>query len=201
MSARLEASCPSPLNISVNITPDQLNHPGFTTEVRKLVNQYRIPAGRLGFEITEQVALSSSPAIHRRITELRESGIPLIMDDFGMGHETMAYLQNAEFALVKLDGSLVRSILTNERPENIVRSIQQFVDSLGFRLLAEYVETPEQRKRLDQLGCTLYQGYLYSPALLLNEFVAFINRTGGRGDASANESGSAVSAAHGGGRQ
>lgn len=198
---RLEASCPSPLHISINITPDQLNHPSFTAEVRKLVNQYRIPAGRLGFEITEQVALSSSPAIHQRLTELREAGIPLIMDDFGMGHGSMAYLQNAEFALVKLDGSLVRPILTNERSENIVRSIQILADSLGFRLLAEYVETPEQRDRLAQLGCTLYQGYLYSPAIPLDEFVAFINRTGGYSDASADESGTAVSSAHDGGRR
>lgn len=128
-------------------------------------------------------------------------GIPLIMDDFGMGHGSMAYLQNAEFALVKLDGSLVRPILTNERSENIVRSIQQLADSLGFRLLAEYVETPEQRERLAQLGCSLYQGYLYSPAIPLDEFVAFINRTGGHGDASADESGSAVSSARDGGRR
>ena len=55
----------------------------------------------------------------------------------------------------------------------------QLADSLGFRLLAEYVETPEQRDRLAQLGCSLYQGYLYSPAIPLDEFVAFINRTGG----------------------
>lgn len=54
----------------------------------------------------------------------------------------MAYLQNAEFSIVKLDGSLVRPILANERSENIVRSIQQLADSLGFCLLAEFVETP-----------------------------------------------------------
>ncbi len=198
---KLEAACPLPLNISVNITPDQLNHPDFTAEVRKLVEKHHISAGRLSFEITEQVALSSSSVIHQQLAELREAGIQLIMDDFGMGHGSMTYLQNAEFALVKLDGSLVRPILTNERSENIVRSIQQLADSLGFRLLAEYVETSEQRDRLAQLGCTLYQGYLYSPAIPFREFVEFINRTGGCTDASADESGAVVSSAHDGGRR
>ncbi len=97
------------------------------------------------------MALSSSTAVHQRLLELREMGLQVIMDDFGMGHGSMAYLQNAEFSIVKLDGSLVRPILANERSENIVRSIQQLADSLGFCLLAEFVETPEQRDRLAQL--------------------------------------------------
>ena len=109
------------------------------------------------------MALSSSTAVHQRLLELREMGLQVIMDDFGMGHGSMAYLQNAEFSIVKLDGSLVRPILANERSENIVRSIQQLADSLGFCLLAEFVETPEQRDRLAQLGCTLYQGVSVQP--------------------------------------
>ena len=196
---RLEEACPVPLDISVNITPDQLNRPDFTGEVQKRLRAYRIPKGRLGFEITEQVALSSSTAVHQRLLELREMGLQVIMDDFGMGHGSMAYLQNAEFSIVKLDGSLVRPILANERSENIVRSIQQLADSLGFCLLAEFVETPEQRDRLAQLGCTLYQGYLYSPALPLDGFITYIQRMGVRPDALAGESGSVLPSSDDGG--
>ena len=196
---RLEAACPVPLKISVNITPDQLNRPDFTGEVQKRLRAYRIPKGRFGFEITEQVALSSSAAVHQRLLELRNMGLQVIMDDFGMGHGSMAYLQNAEFSIVKLDGSLVRPILTNERSENIVRSIQQLADSLGFSLLAEFVETPGQRDRLAQLGCTLYQGYLYSPALPLDDFIAYIRRMEVQADALAEGSGPVFSPAHDGG--
>lgn len=188
------------MDISVNITPDQLNRPDFTGEVQKRLRAYRIPKGRLGFEITEQVALSSSTAVHQRLLELREMGLQVIMDDFGMGSRgSMAYLQNAEFSIVKLDGSLVRPILANERSENIVRSIQQLADSLGFCLLAEFVETPEQRDRLAQLGCTLYQGYLYSPALPLDGFITYIQRMGVRPDALAGESGSVLPSSDDGG--
>lgn len=120
---RLEEACPVPLDISVNITPDQLNRPDFTGEVQKRLRAYRIPKGRLGFEITEQVALSSSTAVHQRLLELREMGLQVIMDDFGMGHGSMAYLQNAEFSIVKLDGSLVRPFWpTNARRTSCVPS-------------------------------------------------------------------------------
>ena len=66
---------------------------------------------------------------------------------------------------MKLDGNLVKSILTNERTKEIINSIVYLSKSLDFKVLAEFVETTEQKDALQQIGCLLYQGYLYSPAI------------------------------------
>ena len=124
-------------------------------------------------EITEQVALSSTDEMDKRLQALRDCGLALIMDDFGMGHSSMLYLQNQPFQMVKLDGKLVRSLMENDRSSSIIASIAELSATLDFELLAEFVETAEQRERLAALGCRLYQGYLYSPALPLDEFMAF----------------------------
>ena len=82
-----------------------------------------------------------------------------------MGHTSLQYLQHNQFDLVKLDGNLVKSLLTNERTKEIISSIVYLSHSLDFKVLAEYVETEEQKNALEEVGCLLYQGYLYSPAV------------------------------------
>ena len=82
-----------------------------------------------------------------------------------MGHTSLQYLQHNQFDLVKLDGNLVKSILSNDRTKEIINSIVYLSKSLDFKVLAEFVETVEQKEALEQIGCLLYQGYLYSPAI------------------------------------
>ncbi len=77
----------------------------------------------LGIEITEQITLSGSQIIIERINAIHNLGIKLIMDDFGMGHSSLIYLQNNNFDIVKLDGSLVKEILTNKRSSEIIMTI------------------------------------------------------------------------------
>lgn len=166
------------LKLSVNISPDQLAQPDFTLKVQEILDRYDFPREYLGFEVTEQVALNSTPAMHDSLEQLRQMGVQIIMDDFGMGHSSMSYLQNTSFQIVKLDGSLIRQLMENQRSASIIRSIQQLADSLGFRLLAEYVETAEQRDKLMELGCTIYQGYLYSPAIPFEDFQKYLTEHG-----------------------
>ena len=82
-----------------------------------------------------------------------------------MGHTSLQYLQHNPFDLVKLDGNLVRSMLDNDRTKEIISSIVYLSKSLDFKVLAEFVETDEQKNALEQIGCLLYQGYLFSPAV------------------------------------
>ena len=77
------------------------------------------------------------------------------------------YLQTSSFYAVKLDGRLVQGLLENERNQEIIASIVSLGTNLGFVVMAEYVETEEIREKLESLGCNLYQGYLYSPAVPL----------------------------------
>ncbi len=172
---QLENLFHSPMKISVNISADQLNNPNFNDAIEELLSTYKITPSNLGIELTEQISLSSSPVINQRLREIRDLGIKLLMDDFGMGHSSMMYLKNSNFDIVKLDGSLVKDILLNERCVDIISSIVELSSSLGFTVLAEYVETENQRNKLHEVGCNLYQGYLYSPPLPFNEFLHYIN--------------------------
>ena len=82
-----------------------------------------------------------------------------------MGHTSLQYLQHNQFDIVKLDGNLTKSLMSNDRTKEIINSIVYLSNSLDFKVLAEFVETVEQKEALEKIGCLLYQGYLYSPAV------------------------------------
>ncbi len=151
--------------LSVNITVNSLYDeklPGF---LQILADRYRLKTGNICIEITEETELVTSEETGELIRNIRSFGYTFALDDFSMGHTSLQYLQHNQFDLVKLDGNLVRSILGNERTKEIINSIVYLSKSLDFKVLAEFVETTEQKEALEQIGCLLYQGYLYSPAV------------------------------------
>lgn len=156
--------------ISINITAHSLNWE-IEEYIKVRLKEYQIPAEKLWLEITEQDVLTNSEMVTRKIQQLKEEGHKLLIDDFGMGHTSLVYLQSDNFDVVKLDGSLVRHILEKETNQKIVASIVELSKKLGIKVIAEYVETEEQRQKLDELGCHCYQGYLYGKPMLLEEFV------------------------------
>lgn len=163
--------------ISVNLTASQLDNPQIYEQMKALLDRYSFGPWQLGLELTEQMALSSSQAMTDRLMALHEMGMPLIMDDFGMGHSSLMYLQNNQFDIVKLDGSLVKQLMSNKRSSDIISSIIYLSHSLKFEVLAEFVETAGQRDALLALGCRNYQGYLYSPAIPIDALRLFIQKT------------------------
>lgn len=171
---RLSKEVNYPIDMAVNISPVQLEDPHFCDKVQELLKKHDFGACTLCFEITEQIALGSTAVIHDRIARLHDMGILFHMDDFGMGHSSMLYLQNNDFSAVKLDGSLVRGIEKNQRAQEIISGIQRMSSSLNYDLIAEFVETEEQKKVLHDLGCDIYQGYYYSPALRLPELETYL---------------------------
>ena len=162
------------LHVAVNITATQLENEQCVERLQNLLQQYDFSPEKLCLELTEQTALSSSPAITQRIKAIRNLGVNIVIDDFGMGHNSLIYLQNNQFDMVKLDGGLVKNIMTNQRCQDIIASILYLSKSLRFQVLAEFVETLEQKETLEHLGCTNYQGYLYSPAIPLPELTTYI---------------------------
>lgn len=163
-----------PISLSVNISPVQLENEDFCKNVRDIYEKYNFGENKLCFEVTEQIALVSTAVITSRIEELQSMGILFHMDDFGMGHSSMTYLQNNVFSAVKLDGNLIKEILNNVRAQNIVMGINQMSHSLNCDVIAEYVETSEQQSALNNMGCTIYQGFLYSKALPLAQLEKFL---------------------------
>ena len=96
-------------------------------------------------------------------------GLLLAIDDFSMGQTSLHYLKDCIFDVIKLDGSLIKELFAHKNSREIVSSITGLARSLNMTVLAEYVETEEQKNALHEIGCDCYQGYLYSPAVFVDE--------------------------------
>jgi len=159
---------------SVNISAVQLMDESFVGKVKDILARHGLDPRELEIEVTEQLALASGDKIVGRIKELQESGVRLAMDDFGMGHTSILYLKEYKFDTVKLDGSLVEDLSLNPACRSIVSSIVELGSTMHFSVLAEYVESPDQREELHGLGCDLYQGYLFGKAMPFDELTKYI---------------------------
>lgn len=160
--------------ISVNITTNSLNW-----EIERYINEkledYEVPATKLWLEITEQDMLTNSDMVVEKVNHLKAAGHKLLIDDFGMGHTSLIYLQSEHFDVVKLDGSLVREIIEKTTNQKIVSSVIELAKKLNVKVIAEYVETEEQYQLLKDLGCDWYQGYLFGKPVPLEEFIQNMN--------------------------
>ena len=121
--------------------------------------------------------------IHFRPDDYRACELPfskwVVLNNFknnGIYIKTPIYLQTNYFNVVKLDGSLTRDILDNERNSDIIGSIMYLGRSLDFKIIAEYVETKEQRDEPERLGCNAFQGYLYSKPLKLEDLLVWMEQ-------------------------
>lgn len=161
--------------VSVNIIAEQLDNPVFIKQLIAAINREQNHDNIL-IEVTEELSLNSFANISEHIELLRKNGIFMAIDDFGMGQTSLDYLRNNLFQYVKLDGSLVCQVTENPRCQQIIRSIVALGKDLQFQVVAEYVETEEIRDMLLSLGCDYFQGYLYSPAVPLEELIAYCKK-------------------------
>ncbi len=157
--------------LSVNVTVSTLFDERFVPFIQSVADKYRLKTGNICIEITEETELVTTEETGELMKKIKSFGYTFALDDFSMGHTSLQYLQHNQFDIVKLDGNLVKSLLGNERTKEIISSIVYLSRSLDFKVLAEFVETEEQRKALEQIGCNLYQGYLFSPAIDREEMV------------------------------
>lgn len=164
------------LKISINITGFSLKNPNLIPMLEQAVDKYEVSRENLWIEITEQDAISSSEDVTGHLEQLNKLGYHLLIDDFGMGHTSLTYLKSSYFNVVKLDGSLTKEY-QNERYQEIISSITRLSHNLNFDVIAEYVETEEQRDKLLELGCTGLQGYLYSKAIPFNSLKDWLTET------------------------
>ncbi|MFZ5580844.1 MAG: putative bifunctional diguanylate cyclase/phosphodiesterase [Pseudomonadota bacterium] len=149
-----------PVRGAVNVSPLQLQHPDFVTQVTSALHETGLPAESLEIEITESALLRDPERAMAALVELRRLGIQVALDDFGTGYSSLSYLKRFPFDRLKIDRTFVRDILSDPGDLAIVRAIIAMGHSLGLHVVAEGVEQMEQRMRLEALGCDLLQGYL-----------------------------------------
>lgn len=161
-ACRIAAMLPGEVHMAVNLSPIQLRHSNFVNVVRSTLEETGLPAGRLELEVTESVFLEATPATQSILRRLRELGVGLSLDDFGIGYSSLSYLRRRAFNKIKVDSAFVRDLPTERGDIAIVRAIVDIASALGMTVTAEGVESEEQCLLLRQFGCHQLQGYLFS---------------------------------------
>jgi diguanylate cyclase (GGDEF)-like protein/PAS domain S-box-containing protein len=158
------------LTIAVNISAIQLRRDDFVTSVLDAVTRTGANPKWLKLELTESLLVDNAEDAIAKMTALKEHGIRFALDDFGTGYSSLAYLKRLPLSQLKIDRSFVRDLLTDPTSSAIASTIIALSRELGLHVLAEGVETSEQRAALEQLGCFLHQGFLYGAPLPPEEF-------------------------------
>ncbi len=164
---------PAEVTISVNVSPSQLLDARFARKVMEILFVHGLPPAMLELEITETTAFTRRMRAMETLRQLRSQGVRVAIDDFGMGHTSLRYLQEFPVDTVKIDRSLSQAPPSNVN-EHIVRSIVELSRTLNIATVVEGVETTQQLDRFVALGCDIFQGYLFSRPLPGDTCLAFI---------------------------
>lgn len=159
-SARIASGWRVPVRIAVNVSPSQLEMPGFVMQVEEVLARRRLPPERLEIEVTETGLLENSSRARAALQRLKRRGIGLALDDFGTGYSSLALLRSLPFDKLKLDRSFLLAEDGARSGWTAVQAVLALGRAYGMRLLAEGVETTAQLERLRAEGCDAVQGYL-----------------------------------------
>ncbi len=163
------------LPLAVNVSARQLHHPDFVADVLAILAQTGANPERLELELTESHLAVNIEDMILRMQQLVEHGVRFSLDDFGTGYSSLGYLKRLPLSRLKIDRCFIRDLLTDSNDAAIVRTIVALGQSLDLQVIAEGVETVEQRDALLQAGCSLYQGFLFArpgPAAALQDWAA-----------------------------
>jgi EAL domain-containing protein (putative c-di-GMP-specific phosphodiesterase class I) len=161
---------PLDFSLCVNISPRQFRQNDFVERIERSLSNHRLPCSLLRLEITESIVIQNLDDTVTKMRRLKKLGVSFAMDDFGTGYSSLTYLKRLPVDALKIDKSFVRDATSDPNDAEIIRAIVAMALSLELAVIAEGVETPEQLEFLQGLGCHLYQGYLHSRPLPLNEF-------------------------------
>jgi len=149
------------LTMAVNVSSRQFKHVGFVQQVLDTLAQTGANPAQLKLELTESLLAEDIEQIISKMEALRAHGVGFSLDDFGTGYSSLSYLKRLPLDLLKIDQSFVRDVMTDPNDATIARTIIGLGQSLGLNVIAEGVETAEQRNFLVQHGCLAFQGYLF----------------------------------------
>jgi diguanylate cyclase (GGDEF)-like protein len=158
--------------IAVNLSAVQFNHPGLIGLVRQALERHALQARCLTLEITESTAMRDAGASMVILRQLDEMGVRISIDDFGTGYSSLLYLKRLPASELKIDRGFVRDLPSDAEDAAIIVAIVALGHTLGLKIVAEGVETGEQRELLTGMGCDTLQGYLLGRPMPAENFVA-----------------------------
>ena len=170
---RLETSH---LYVAVNVSVRQFRHPEFVEMVMMTIKEAGINANRLRLELTESLLATGMDVTIAKMVILKNAGVQLSIDDFGIGYSALSYLKHLPIDQLKIDRTFVKDILTDPNDAAIARTIVGLAQSLGLNVVAEGVETEAQRELLTRFGCECFQGHLFCQALPIDTLEIFMHQ-------------------------
>jgi diguanylate cyclase (GGDEF)-like protein len=150
--------------MSVNLSARQFADPSLTATVGAALHHAGAPASALSLEITESVLMENAESTMASLRELKDLGVGLAIDDFGTGYSSFSYLKRFPVDVIKVDRTFVSGLGHDPNDEAIVGAVVSLAGTLGMTTVAEGVETAEQVKMLQALGCGIAQGFYFSRA-------------------------------------
>jgi diguanylate cyclase (GGDEF)-like protein/PAS domain S-box-containing protein len=166
------------LDLAVNISANQLHEPDFVDQVKAVLTRTGANPKRLKLELTESLLVTDIEGVIAKMASLKALGVGFSLDDFGTGYSSLSYLKRLRLDQLKIDRSFVEHILTDANDAAIAKMLIALAASLNLAVIAEGVEVDAQRAFLADLGCNLYQGYLFSRPLPIEAFEDFVNYSG-----------------------
>lgn len=170
------AGWPEPLRLSLNVTASDLAETDFADTIVEALFAARFAPERLTLEITEQALLCELDNSAGQLEQLAALGVRIALDDFGAGFCNFHYLKRLPLHLLKLDRSMIHGIAEDERDLAVLRGILAMARALRLRVVAEGVETEEQRAAIAREGCEKWQGFLGGAPMTAEAFAALFAR-------------------------
>lgn len=159
--------------LAINISPMQFMQVDFVDQVISLMAEFDLPGDAVELEITENMLLNNFEVASHKMKLLKGKGVCFAIDDFGTGYSSLKYLRNLPLDILKIDRSFVTGLRSKSEEAAIVEVIMATADRLGLLVIAEGVETLEEKETLVELGCDCFQGYLLSKPLPADKFIEF----------------------------
>ena len=169
-------SWPKTIKLSFNISPHELRDDATMDGFFQILKSTGIEADRVEVEITENAFIEEVGEISEAVSKLKKRGVLISIDDFGTGFSNLKHLKLLPFDKIKIDQSFIRDMSENPESGAIVRNVIALGKSLGLPTIAEGIELVDNRDVLQELGCSIGQGYLFAKALNASDVLPFIHK-------------------------
>ena len=153
-----------PPKLAINVSAAQLMDRDFPSLVTRALERERVDPCQIELEMTERTLVADPASARELLDELRERGVSVALDDFGVGYSSLQYLRDLPISKIKIDRSFVRDIATDRRDLALVKTVVTLGDALGLEVVAEGIETASQLDAVRNCGCHVGQGYFFSRA-------------------------------------
>lgn len=161
--------------VSINVSAPNLEEPDFAGSVVRLLAQYDVPPDAIELEFTESAVVRNDVRVIEQLSELRSMGIEIAIDDFGTGYSSLAYLQKLPASVLKIDRTFIKDLPTSVRDRKLVSAMISMAHDLGYRVVAEGVDSEESVALLKEWGCDEAQGYHFSKPLTVSDMVRWLD--------------------------